>query len=242
VFAHSHFLANGFPRRKRTTEIRPSGISNERRRLSDEERHWYREGVRIDIPVFDGVDELDAIGPYEVFRSAANLGAAIDARLVSRAPTDEIRCAYGLRLRPDGAFEPGDADALVVPGGGWAAGNEVGAGGEVQRGDWATLLAPARRTCSLIGGVCTGTLILAHAGLVKGRRAGTHCSAQQDLRDLGVEVVDERVVDDGDLVTSGGVTSGIDLALWIVEREFSRDLADSVARRMEYARFRPYGR
>jgi transcriptional regulator GlxA family with amidase domain len=91
----------------------------------------------------------------------------------------------------------------------------------------------------LIGGVCTGTLVLAHASLVEGRRAGTHRSAQVDLCDLGVKVVDERVVDDGDLVTSGGVTSGIDLALWVVEREFSRDLADQVARRMEYERFRP---
>lgn len=56
---------------------------------------------------------------------------------------------------------------------------------------------------------------------------------------LGVTIVDERVVDDSDLVTSGGVTSGIDLALWIVEREVSEEIADQVATRMEYSRFRP---
>ena len=82
-------------------------------------------------------------------------------------------------------------------------------------------------------------MILAHAGLVAGRRAGTHRSAQQDLASMNVDVVDERVVDDGDLVTSGGVTSGIDLALWIVEREASADIADRVAVRMQYTRSRP---
>jgi putative intracellular protease/amidase len=71
--------------------------------------------MRIDITMFDGVDELDVIGPHEVFRSAANLGGRIDARLVSRVPTSEIRAAYGLRFRPDGVFEPGEADVLIVP-------------------------------------------------------------------------------------------------------------------------------
>jgi len=90
-----------------------------------------------------------------------------------------------------------------------------------------------------VAGVCTGALLMAHAGLLEGRRANTHRSAQDDLRALGVTVVDERVVDDGDVITSGGVTSGIDLALWIVEREVDADIADKVAERMEYQRFRP---
>jgi len=82
-------------------------------------------------------------------------------------------------------------------------------------------------------------MLLAHAGLVGSRRANTHQGAQEELREMGTDVVDDRVVDDGDLVTCGGVTSGIDLALWIVEREFSKDVADRVATRMEYRRFRP---
>lgn len=82
-------------------------------------------------------------------------------------------------------------------------------------------------------------MLLAHAGVVGSRRATTHHNAWSDLSDLGARVVSDRVVDDGSLVTSGGVTSGIDLALWLVEREFSRQIADDVAAGMEYQRWRP---
>ena len=83
-------------------------------------------------------------------------------------------------------------------------------------------------------------MLLAHAGIVESRRAGTHHTAW-DLRATGATLVKDRVVDDGDLVTSGGVTSGIDLALWLVEREFGRDLAQRTAARMEYPRAVPRG-
>ena len=91
--------------------------------------------VRIDITVFDGLDELDALGPLEVFRSAQSLGADIEARLVSTSKVEEVRGTFGLRFRPDAVFVPGEADVLVVVGGGWASKNDVGAWGEVQRRD-----------------------------------------------------------------------------------------------------------
>ena len=193
--------------------------------------------MRVDIVVYDGVDELDALGPLEVLRRAA-VAADLTVRLVTREPQDVVRGAWGLRFVPDAVYGPG-ADVLLVPGGGWAARAPVGAWGEVQRGGWLPLLAGARATTRCIAAVCTGTMLLAHAGLVAGRRATTHHTARDDLRSAGAIVVDERVVDDGDLVTSGGVTSGIDLALWLVERELSAALADDVARRMEYPRQRP---
>jgi len=87
--------------------------------------------------------------------------------------------------------------------------------------------------------VCTGTMLLAHAGVIGSRPASTHHAALADLAATGADVRTERVVDDGDLVTSGGVTSGIDLALWLVEREVSVDLADRIATGMEYPRYRP---
>ncbi|HWO69000.1 MAG TPA: DJ-1/PfpI family protein [Umezawaea sp.] len=87
--------------------------------------------------------------------------------------------------------------------------------------------------------VCTGTMLLAHAGIIGSRRAATHHTAWDDLQATGATLVKDRVVDDGDLVTSGGVTSGIDLALWLVEREFGRDLAERTAERMEYPRAVP---
>ena len=195
----------------------------------------------IDIVVFDGIDELDAIGPLEVFRSAERLGADVHARLATRTPAAEVRGAYGLQLRPDTAWEPGAADIVVVPGGGWAVRAEVGAWGEYQRGDWLPLLAEAASSARVMAGVCTGTMLLAHAGVVGNRRASTHHQAIEELAATGAQVVGDRVVDDGDLVTSGGVTSGIDLALWLLERELSSDIADRVARRMEHARTWPAG-
>ena len=90
-----------------------------------------------------------------------------------------------------------------------------------------------------MAGVCTGTMLLAHAGVLGTRRASTHHTVLADLADTGAEVVNERVVDDGDLITSGGVTAGIDLALWVVERFTDHDFADGLARRMEYPQVRP---
>jgi transcriptional regulator GlxA family with amidase domain len=194
--------------------------------------------VQIDIVVYDGVDELDALGPLEVLRRAAAAGAELTARLVTRQPQDVVRGAWGLRFEPDAVYAPG-ADVILVPGGGWLSRADAGAWGEVQRGDWVALLAAARATTRCMAAVCTGTMLLAHAGLVKGRRAATHRQAVEHLRAAGAIVVDDRVVDDGDLVTSGGVTSAIDLALWLIEREFSTRLADEVALRIEYDRQSP---
>ena len=195
----------------------------------------------IDIVVYDGIDEMDAWGPAEVFRSAARLDSRVAVRLVTPAPQPMVTGAYGLRFLPDGTFQPGAADVLVVPGGGWAARAEQGAWGEVQRGRLLPLLRQARAGTPLVTAVCTGTMLLAHAGIVGARRAATHHSAWGDLAATGATVVRERVVDDGDLVTSGGVTSGLDLALWIVERELSPAVADAVADRMEYRRTPPAG-
>lgn len=194
--------------------------------------------MRIDIAVFDGVDEMDALGPLEVLRAAARIGADLDVRLVTRQPQDVVTGLNRLRFLADGVYGPG-ADVLLVPGGGWSSRSEAGAWGEVQRGDWLPLLAAAQATTGVMAGVCTGTMLLADAGVVGARRASTHQAALEDLAATGATVVRDRVVDDGDLVTSGGVTSGIDLALWLVERECSRELADRVARGMEYQRERP---
>lgn len=188
--------------------------------------------------VYDGVDEMDALGPLEVLRSAAANGADLDVNLVTRTSQDHVTGAFGLRFAPDGAYAPG-ADILLVPGGGWVQRAEVGAWGEFRRGDWLSLLREAGDSARVIAGVCTGTMLLAHAGVVGHRRAATHHAARGELAETGATVVEARVVDDGHLVTSGGVTSGIDLALWLVEREFGRDLADRMAARMEYARARP---
>jgi len=193
--------------------------------------------VRIDVPVYDGFDEMDALGPLEVLRSAERNGADFRTRLVTRTPQPQVTASYGLRFLPDDVYSPG-ADLLIVPGGGWAARSEHGAWGEVRRGAWLPLLADAAEH-AVMAGVCSGTMLLAHAGVVGSRRANTHHTARDDLAATGARLVTDRVVDDGPLITAGGVSSGIDLALWVVERFATRELADRVAARMEYARTRP---
>lgn len=196
--------------------------------------------VRADIVVYDGLDELDALGPLEVLRNAERAGCELSVRLVTRKPQTVVTGAHGLRFEPDGVYGHG-ADVLVVPGGGWMARAELGSWGEAQRGDLLGVLNQAREqpTLRIMAGVCTGTMLLAKAGIVGKRRASTHHSAWSELEATGATLVRDRVVDDGDLVTSGGVTSGIDLALWLVEREYGRSLADAIASEMEYPRFRP---
>lgn len=190
------------------------------------------------MAVYPGVDDLDLFGPVRVLRAAGRDGAQFDVRIVTRETADTVTTSSGVRLEPDGRYQPG-ADLLLVPGGGWGARAALGAWGEVERGDWLPLLRQARDTTPVFAGVCTGSMLLAHAGVLTGRRANTHHAAHPDLAELEVQLTTDRVVDDGDVLTSGGVTSGIDLALWIVERFAGRERADRVAAGMEYDRFRP---
>jgi transcriptional regulator GlxA family with amidase domain len=193
----------------------------------------------VDIVTYQGVDEMDALGPLEVFRRAGQSGADVTVRLLTREPQDLVSGAYGLAFRPDARYVDEPRDVLLVPGGGWAARASTGAWAQVQQGDWLPLLRAARRSARIMAGVCTGTMLLAHAGVVGSRPASTHHAARADLAATGAEVRTERVVDDGDLVTSGGVTSGIDLALWLIERELTAELANRIATGMEYSRYRP---
>ena len=192
--------------------------------------------TRIDIPVYDGIDELDAVGPLEVLRSAVAEGADLDIRLVTRVPARQVTGTFGLRLEPDGVFEPGAAGVVIVPGGGWATRADRGTWGEVQRGDLLPMLAACAEAGALMASVCTGAMLLAHAGVIGERPATTHAAARRQLFDTGAQVLDERVVDAGDLVTAAGVTSGIDLALHLLERLVGSEAADRAAHRMEHTR------
>jgi putative intracellular protease/amidase len=119
--------------------------------------------VLVDIVVYDvvydGLDEMDALGPMEVMRGAGKAGAALSVRLVTRTPQSLVTGAYGLRFVPDGTFVPGEANIIVVTGGGWVARADCGAWGEVQRGDWLPLLADAAKSAKVVAGVCTGTMV-----------------------------------------------------------------------------------
>lgn len=193
--------------------------------------------MRIDIILFAGFDELDAIGPFEVLQNASALGAGFVVRLVARAGAGDIVAAHGLQVSAAAGMRDDPApDLILVPGGGWGDRSAQGAWAEANHGDIPRYLAQRHQAGAMVASVCTGAMLLAAAGILKGRPATTHHVAIEDLRAAGAAVVEERVVDAGDIVTSAGVTAGIDLALWLTERFAGVQIAQLVAEEMEYER------
>jgi transcriptional regulator GlxA family with amidase domain len=187
--------------------------------------------MRTEILIFDGIDELDAFGPYEVLAEAG-----FDVALVTHPATDRIVTARGVIVVPDHQLSD-QAEQLVVPGGGWTRRPPKGTWAEVQRGVLPPVIAKRHAAGARIASVCTGAFLLAAAGLLDGRPAVTHWKDVDELEAMGIRVIrDARVVDDGDIITAGGVTSGLDLALWIVEQQKGREAAAEVAAEIEHRR------
>lgn len=189
----------------------------------------------IEILCFDGFEELDAIGPYETLQVAASRGVSLDVSLVTLEARDRVTAANGLRIDPDGVLSvAAPPDVVVVPGGGWNDRGSAGAWAEAERGAVPDALAGLHDAGTTLAAVCTGGMLLARAGVLDGRPAVTHAGALDDLREAGAEVVDARYVDDGDVLTAGGITAGLDLALRLIERLADAETADAVATHMEY--------
>ena len=191
----------------------------------------------IGIYVFDNVEVLDFAGPYEVFTCATRVAA----RLTPGAPppfrvrtigatTAMLRARAGLNVLPETDFAASEAvDVLIVPGG--VVDAELDKPEVI---DWIAATAPR---CELVASVCTGAFLLAKAGLVDGREVTTHWADIDDLRAAFPQLrVRERRrwIDDGDIVTSGGISAGMDMSLHLVERLAGRELALATARQMEY--------
>ena len=127
--------------------------------------------MRIEIVVFDGFDELDAVLPFEVFRNAAK-ASDWDVALVGADGPGEIVASHGMRLQVDAGL--GRPDAIVVPGGGWGDRSAKGTWQQVQDGRLPDRVRELAPECAWVSSVCTGAMVLAAAGLTKGRPATTH--------------------------------------------------------------------
>lgn len=199
------------------------------------------ERMNVGILIFDGVEVLDFAGPFEVF-SRTRLAPGADSRRTDESAPFEvftvaatrsaIRATGGLEVVPRHGFADAPRiDLLVVPGG---FGTRPLLQDEAALG-WIRRTASAAR---LVTSVCTGSLLLAKAGLLDGRSATTHWAALDLLASLGAGLrVDRerRVVEDG-VITSAGVASGIDMSFLVVERLFGRAVADETARYIEHRR------
>ncbi|MGD0197727.1 MAG: DJ-1/PfpI family protein [Solirubrobacteraceae bacterium] len=186
--------------------------------------------MQTEILIYDGVDELDAIGPFEVL-------SPLTPKLVTLKPTATVTASHGMTIVPHAALAEAPG-LLIVPGGGWVARNEqTGAYAEYLRGDIPAAIAERHARRSIIASVCTGAMLLAKAGLLDGRPAVTHHAALDDLRASGADVQPHaRWVDDGDILTAGGGASGLDLALHLLERILGAQAAEKREHVLEHRR------
>ncbi|MFF9378389.1 DJ-1/PfpI family protein [Streptomyces griseoluteus] len=206
--------------------------------------------MHVQIVLFDGFDPLDVIAPYEVLYAGGSASdGAVTVELVSAEGSREVISGTGgLALRAAGAVDLERADLLVVPGASGRVGEpgevpaeEAGAG-EWQQDEFVPVLLGRTLTTGLpallkramvdpritVAAVCGGSLVLAMAGLLEGRHATTHHLGLDLLDATGARAVRARVVDDGDLITGAGVTSGLDLGLYLLEREVGPRIAHAV--------------
>jgi transcriptional regulator GlxA family with amidase domain len=190
------------------------------------------------IVLFDGFDPLDVIAPYEVLTAGGMFAdGAIAAKLVSAEGARDVPAGLDLlNVRATGLLDPGRADLVVVPG---AAGrpNEIPAilASTLDTGLPALLAAALADPTVTVATVCGGSLLLAMAGLINGRPATTHHMGLAQLGQSG-PAIDARIVDDGDLISAAGVTSGLDLGLYLVERELGSAVALAVEQLMGHQR------
>ena len=189
----------------------------------------------IGIVIFDRVEELDFVGPWEIFSYTRDLEPETCTVFTVSEHGGEIRCKKGLRVIADYSFETAPrADIILVPGG-W------GTRAEVDNPRMIDYIRRAGNAAELATSVCTGAFMLERAGLLNGRRATTHWRSLDRLRALGtVEVVEERWVDDGPVITSAGISAGIDMALYLVGRLWGPETARRVQKGVEYFPDPPY--
>jgi len=187
-------------------------------------------GLNIAIVLFDGAEELDWAGPWEVLAAWARMWPDDDVSAYTVADSLEpITCAKGLRVLAEHTWESAPRPDLVVWPGGIGARQQLGV--EAVRERVRRLAA----TGALMTSVCTGSLVYADAGLLDGRPATTWHGRIEELGGLGaIPQPDSRFVDDGDVVTSAGVSAGIDMALHLVARLHSEDRAREVRRYIQY--------
>jgi transcriptional regulator GlxA family with amidase domain len=187
--------------------------------------------MRIAIAVFEGAEELDFVGPWEVLAAWRYLHSGeVDVFLVADT-LDPVVCAKGMRVLADRTWDDaGTIDVLVYPGG---KGTRAQLGNEEIR----ARLRALSQAGTLMTSVCTGSLVYADAGLLDGKPAATYHTAFPELLPLGNEIEpkpDDRFVDAGQVITAAGVSAGIDMALHLVGRLNSPERAREVRRYIQY--------
>jgi len=198
--------------------------------------------LKIGILVFDDAEELDFVGPWEVFTMANEMAKLAgnpvphDVFLIA-GREGPIRCAKGMRVLPDTTTAKCQSlDVLLVPGG-------QGTRREVGNASLLEWITSVSRDAKWITSVCTGAMLLTAAGPAKGKRVTTHWAFVETLRarnEAADVLTNTRYVRDGNVVTAAGVSAGIDMALWLTGEWHGPEFARLVQRGMEYDPAPPY--
>ncbi len=192
------------------------------------------QGTSFGIVVFDQVEELDFVGPWEMLRVWNQQAHGPENCLIVAQAKAPVTCAKGLSINPHISFAAcPQLDYLLIPGG-------IGTRKEVDNPVMLDFIATQAKHCKAVLSVCTGAFVLQAAGLLAGKKATTHWGSLDRLRALGdVEVAEQRFVRDGQIWTSAGVSAGIDLTLAFI----AETAGDAVAGHVQfYAEFFPDGK
>ncbi len=183
--------------------------------------------MRIAFVVYEGMTSLDFIGVYDPLTRLKTMGFLPDLEWEVCSWKAEVRDGTGLRFTPTWVGKPlGSFDMLIVPGGLGSRALEA----ETGFLDWLKTAAACKEKVS----VCTGALLLGAAGFLEGKNATTHPAAYEELKRYRVQVLDRRIVEDGEVITAGGVTASIDLGLYLCEKIAGREAAETIRRQMDY--------
>jgi transcriptional regulator GlxA family with amidase domain len=179
--------------------------------------------------VFPGLEELDLTGPWEIISLWSKFGQGPEKCLMVAENPGPVVCNKGMSINPHATFaDCPPLDFLLVPGG-------EGTRKEVDNPSLIQFVASQAKNCKAVLFVCTGTFILYRAGLLTNKRATTHWASLPRLRELDdVEVVEERIVRDGNIWTSAGISAGIDMALEFVEYMTDEKTAGRIQLGAEY--------
>ncbi len=184
--------------------------------------------------IFDDVEVMDFAGPFEVFSVANELNnhELFDIKITSINSTP-VRAKNGLSVNPDCSInEISKADIAIIPGG-------DGTRPLLKHKEVINWIKKISSNAEVVASVCSGALLLAQAGLLNGLKATTHHQVLETLRDMSenIQVVDNiRFIDNGKIITSAGISAGIDMSFYIVERFYGQSTAEAAARYMEYSR------
>lgn len=190
------------------------------------------ERIKVGIFIFNDVEVLDFAGPFEVFSLASKNNNSVFEVFTISENKEIIKARNGLQVKPNLSFNDNyEIDILIIPGGYGA--EEF----EIKKQKTLNWIIEQSKKVDILASVCTGALLLAECGILKNKKATTHWMdlnrLESNYPDVNV-IKNVKYVDEGNILTSGGISAGINMSFYIIQRLFGIDIAKSTAKRMEY--------